>query len=379
MPARTPCISKHTSAVTLLTLAAALALPSLRAVAQAPSTPVPPPQHYNVANLTSNLNSLAPNMDPNLVNPWGLARSSGGPWWVSDNGTGLSTLYDGAGKVQSLVVTVPASEPGKTGNPTGTAFNGDVNSFQIAPGKNAIFLFATEDGTISGWNPGVNAKQAIVMVNTKEKSVFKGMTIATLFGQSYLYAADFRRSRVAVYDSRFNPVHLPEDSFDDDRVRDGYAPFNVQNIGGNIYVAYAKQDAARHDEVDGAGKGFVDVFSASGKLLHRLEHGPWFNAPWGLALASGDFGSHSHDVLVGQFGSGEILAFNPVSGAFNGKLTRTDNQPFHVDGLWAIAFGGDGAGNGPATTLFFTAGIDHETNGIFGKITPVENTQGNDR
>lgn len=376
-------ISKYLSAVSLLTLAVGLATPTQHASAQA-AAPAPAAQHYTLTNLTSNLNSLAPNMDPNLINPWGLARSTNGPWWISDNGTGRSTLYDGTGKVQSLVVTVPPFDPSSSsGSPTGIVFNGDPNAFQIAPGKAAIFLFVTEDGTISGWNPGVNLAQSVIKVNNKQKSVFKGATIATVDtpqgSLSYLYTADFHRGQVIVYDSAFNPVRFGEDSFFDEHMPEGYAPFNVQNIGGNIYVAYAKQDGALHDEVDGAGRGFVDVFSSRGRLLHRLEHGSFLNAPWGLALASGDFGSHSHDVLVGQFGSGEILAFDAVSGAYKGKLAGTDNNPLHIDGLWALAFGGDGAGNGPATTLFFTAGIDHETNGIFGKITAVENPQGNDR
>ena len=376
MCTRTPAIPAHLSTFALLTLVAVFALP-------APAQVV---QHYNKVNLTSNLSSLAPNMDPGLVNPWGIARSTGGPWWMADNGTGLSTLYDGTGKPQSLIVTIPPSDgSSKAGSPTGIVFNGDPTVFQIAPGKQAAFLFVTEDGTISGWNPGVNAKQAIIMVNNKEKSVFKGATVATVDGgvggttQTYLYAADFRKGKVAVYDSKFNPVHFGEDSFDDEHAPEGYAPFNVQNIGGNLYVSYAKQDAARHDEVDGAGKGFVNVFTARGRFLNRLEHGPWMNAPWGLAQAPGDFGSHSHDVLVGQFGSGEILAFDAVSGAFKGKLTGTDNNPIQIDGLWALVFGGDGANNGPATTLFFTAGIDHESNGLFGKLTAVENVQGNDR
>ncbi len=206
------------SAVPLLAIAVGLALPTQHVLAQAPAI-----QHYNVANLTSNLNSLAPVMDPNLINPWGLSRSTNGAWWVSDNATGLSTLYDGAGKVQSLVVAIPAADPSvKAGSPTGTMFNGDPASFQIAPGKNAVFLFVTEDGTISGWNPGVSPRQAIIVVNTKQQSVFKGATIATVDtpqgSRPYLYAADFRRARVAVYDAAFNPVHLGEDSFDDDRM-----------------------------------------------------------------------------------------------------------------------------------------------------------------
>ena len=360
-------------------------------------------QHYLQTNLTANQASLAPTVDAHLVNPWGLSRSSGGTWWVSDNGTGLSTLYDGSGKPQPLVVTVPPADPSAnaTGSPTGTVFNGDTNSFQIAPGKNAIFLFATEDGTISGWNPGVSAS-AVITVNNKNKAVYKGMTIATVqrngVAVPYLYAADFRGGKVAVFDAQFKPVQLtPEadgdgdndradrvgnrngQAFEDEAMREGYAPFNVQNIGGNLYVSFAKQDGAKHDEVDGAGLGFVDVFSPTGKLLLRLQHGAWMNAPWGLELAPGDFGAYSHDVLVGQFGSGEILAFDPVTGKYKGALETAANKPIVIDGLWAIAIGNGLATGGPATALYFTAGPDHEQNGLFGSITAVENVQGNDQ
>ena len=352
-------------------------------------------QHYTETPLTSNQASLAPTRDANLVNPWGLSRSSRGPWWVADNGTGLSTLYDGTGKAQSLVVTIPSSDPSiPTGSPTGTVFNGDSSVFQIAPTKAAAFLFATEDGTISGWNPSVNPTVAVVVVNHKQRSVYKGLTIAnaTVDGvvKTYLYAADFRQGKVAVFDSTFKPVHLrPARSgddeeenearpFEDERIPDGYAPFNVQNIGGNIFVAFAKQDDAKHDEVQGTGKGYVDVFSPTGKLLLRLQHGAWFNAPWGLALASSDFGAYSHDILVGQFGSGMIAVFDPVTGKFKGMLNAANNQPIMIDGLWAIAFG-NGASAGPANSLYFTAGIDKEQNGLFGTITAVENAQGNDQ
>jgi uncharacterized protein (TIGR03118 family) len=338
-------------------------------------------QHYTQTNLVSNRASLAPTVDSNLVNPWGLSRSSRSPWWVSDNGTGLATLYNGTGVVQSLVVTIPpGSTDSKMGTPTGTVFNGDANAFQIIPGKAAAFLFVTEDGTVSGWNPGVSPVPQI-MVNQKG-SVFKGATIATAETsngpQSLLYVADFRKGQVEVFDTNFKPVHLSEERFDDERLPKGYAPFNIQNIGGNLYVAFAKQGSDKHDEQTGAGFGFVDVFSPRGRLLSRLEAGPWFNAPWGLALASSDFGSHSHDVLVGQFGSGEILAFDAVTGRFRGKLQDANNNPIHIDGLWAIAFGND-ASAGPATTLFFTAGPDDESNGVFGTVTAIENVQGNDR
>ena len=361
-------------------------------------------QHYLMTNLTANQASLATNRDANLVNPWGLSRSSKGPWWVSDNGTGLSTLYDGTGKVQSLVVTVPpASTATPTGSPTGTVFNGDPTAFQIAPGKNAAFLFVTEDGTISGWNPGVNATQALIVVNQGKKSVYKGATVATAsingVSQSYLYVADFRRGRVAVFDTAFKPIVMTPErarhadldggrdrddregrqaSFEDEQLPDGYAPFNVQNISGNVYVTYAKQDGARHDEVVGAGLGYVDVFSPRGRLLLRLEHGPWLNAPWGVAQAPGDFGAYSHDVLIGQFGNGQILAFDPLTGNYKGALQSPANASIAIDGLWALAFGNDGSA-GPATTLYFSAGPSQEQNGLFGSLTAVENLQGNDQ
>ena len=341
-------------------------------------------QQYTQTNLVSSQAGAAQILDPDLVNSWGLSRSSGSPWWVSDNGSGKSTLYDGGGIKQARIVTIPSGDPSisPTGTPTGTIFNGSSIDFLLAPGMPGLFLFVTEDGTISGWNPGVNPTEAVIEVNEKGKSVFKGGTVAQVNKErisiTYLYVADFRKGRVQVYDTSFHQVPMGEGRFDDNQLPEGYAPFNIQNIGGNLYVAFAKQDAEKHDEVDGNGFGYVDVFSPSGRLLQRLEHGPWFNAPWGLALASSDFGLFSHDVLVGQFGSGEILAFNPVTGEFKGKLLNTSNQPIAIDGLWALAFG-NGATAGPETSLFFTAGPDHESNGLFGTITAVQKIQGNDQ
>ena len=341
-------------------------------------------QQYTQTNLVSSQAGAAQILDPDLVNSWGLSRSSGSPWWVSDNGSGKSTLYDGGGIKQARIVTIPSGDPSisPTGTPTGTIFNGSSIDFLLAPGMPGLFLFVTEDGTISGWNPGVNPTEAVIEVNEKGKSVFKGGTVAQVNKErisiTYLYVADFRKGRVQVYDTSFHQVPMGEGRFDDNQLPEGYAPFNIQNIGGNLYVAFAKQDAEMHDEVDGNGFGYVDVFSPSGRLLQRLEHGPWFNAPWGLALASSDFGLFSHDVLVGQFGSGEILAFNPVTGEFKGKLLNTSNQPIAIDGLWALAFG-NGATAGPETSLFFTAGPDHESNGLFGTITAVQKIQGNDQ
>jgi len=339
-------------------------------------------QHYQVTPLTADQAGVATNTDTNLVNPWGLSRNSGSPWWVSDNGTGLSTLYDGTGAAKGLVVTIPPADPSasSSGTPTGTLYNGGTG-FELAAGMPAVFLFVTEDGTISGWNPKVNPTNAVITVNTKSASVFKGAAFATadfpfVGQQTFLYVADFRGARIRVYDSKFHHVRLDDDAFRDEFLPRGYAPFNIQNIGGELYVSFAKQDSEKHDEVDGPGLGFVDVFSPSGRLHHRLQHGSWFNGPWALSLAPGDFGIYSHKILVGQFGSGNVAVFDPVTGRFEDFLRDASNNPIAIDGLWALS-AGSGTGSGSATALYFSAGSDGEQHGLFGTITPVENTLGN--
>ncbi|HEY6448555.1 MAG TPA: TIGR03118 family protein [Acidobacteriaceae bacterium] len=339
-------------------------------------------QHYQQTNLVADQSGVAAAADPNLVNPWGMSRSSGSPWWISDNGTGLATLYDGTGAAKSLVVTVPTGDASSspTGTPSGTVFNGGAG-FAVAPGAPALFLFVTEDGTISGWNFGVNPSTAVIKVNTKSASVFKGAALATLnipfLGpQTYLYVADFRKARVQVYTSNWQHVPEIEGLFQDPFLPPGFAPFNIQNLGGDLYVAFAMQDAQKHDEVDGPGLGYVDVFSPSGVLLRRMAHGPWLNGPWGLAMAPGDFGIYSHDLLVGQFGSGVIAVYDPATGAYKGQLMDASNTPLANKGLWGLSFGSD-TGSGPATALYFSAGTDGESHGLFGTITPVENTLGN--
>ena len=345
-----------------------------------------PVQSYVQTNLTSNQSGQAPVTDTNLVNAWGLSRSSGSPWWVTDNGTGLSTLYDGTGATQGLVVTIPPADVNvsSTGTPTGTIFNGTTD-FAIAPGKPAVFLFATEDGTISGWNPGVAPTAAVIAVNETKRAVFKGLTMAqaSVNGAplaNYLYVANFKSGRVEVFDTSFNRVPAIELMMQRvySSIPHGFAPFNVQNIGGNIYVTYAKQDSARHDEVDGAGLGAVEVFHPDGVLTQILQPGPWFNAPWGVVLASGDFGAFSHDVLIGNFGSGEILAFEPIRGSFKGKLRLANGDPIQIPGLWGISFGNGGKA-GSATALYFASGPNGEQDGLLGMLTPVQNTAGNDQ
>jgi uncharacterized protein (TIGR03118 family) len=344
------------------------------------ATALPAQQHYKQTNLLADTSGPGVPTDSNLVNPWGISRSSTSPWWVSDNGTGLATLYTGTGGIAPLVVTIPpSSATSGTGTPTGQIFNGTTD-FHLKNGNPAAFIFVTEDGTISGWNGGTTAE--LTPVDTKSASVFKGIAIATINDPyagptNFLYVADFRKARVNVYDAKFKKVQLDGDSFKDERIPKGFAPFNVQNIGGNIYVAFAKQDSAKHDEVDGAGLGYVDVFSPTGRLLLRLQSGWWFNGPWGMAQAPSDFGIYSHDILVGQFGSGQILAFDPLTGRFKDTLRDSTNAPIVIDGLWAIAFGGGGT-SGSATALFFTAGSDGEQHGLFGNLTAVENLLGGD-
>lgn len=341
---------------------------------------VDPSSEYKETKLVSNIAGQAAVHDPNLVNPWGLARSTGGPWWIGDNGTGLSTLYDGTGAIQNLVVTIPPSDPKVTpGSPTGTVFNGDPNAFQLSKGNPAFFIFVSEDGTISGWNPGVNLKAAQLVVNEKAKSVFKGATIAkaTIGGHtgSFLYVADFRQARVRIFDADFKDAGWFGDLDDNDKDA-GFAPFNVQNIGNELFVTYAIQNAVKHDQVDGAGNGFVRVYSPNGTLIRQFERGAFLNSPWGVALAPGDFGAFSHNILVGQFGSGEIVAYDAFTGRFRGTLRDSTGKNLVIDRLWSISTGDDGA-EGPATTVFFTAGPNHEQDGLFGSLSAINNPQGN--
>ena len=363
-----------------------------------------PAQHYTQKNLVSDISGMAPTTDPNLKNPWGLTRSpTGSPFWVGNNNSGTSTLYTGAGIPPNafpdphpdsngnginspfnnfVMVPPPAFAPGTQSAPTGVVFNGSLTDFLVAPGKQAIFIFATEDGTISGWNPGVNVTNAILRVDNSDKgssnsAVYKGLTSGEIEGQRFLYVTNFRSARVEVYDTNFQRVHLGEDAFDDDSIPAGFSPFNIQNIGGSLFVTYAKQDGPRHDPVGGDGLGFVDIFSTTGKLEGRLEHGDWFNAPWGVVWTPRDFGEFSNTILVGNFRSGWIAAFNGFTRKFIGFVRNPDNSLVFIDGLWSLTFGNNGNA-GSSTTLFFTAGLNNETNGLFGTLTPIAAEQDGD-
>jgi uncharacterized protein (TIGR03118 family) len=345
-------------------------------------------QHYKQTNLVSNLASITtPNPpDPNLKNPWGLTRSSTSPWWVANNNSGTSTLYTGTGTLIQIngtgTVTVPplnGSPAGTLSTPTGVVFNGSPTDFLVAPGTSAHFIFATEDGTISGWNSGQNA--VLVVDNSDNGSangaVYKGATSGEINGNKFLYVTNFRSAKVEVYDTTFKRVHLDEDAFEAEGVPRGFAPFNVQNIGGTLFVTYAKQDAPRHDPVGGTGLGFVELFSPEGKHIGHLEHGDWFNAPWGVVWTTRDFGEFSNAILVGNFRSGWIAAFNGFTHKFIAFVRNPDNSLMFIDGLWSLTFGND-ATAGPANTLFFTAGINNETDGLFGTITPFDGLDGDE-
>jgi len=336
---------------------------------------------YVQHNLVSDKPGLADHMDANLVNPWGIDRGPNGPWWVSDNGMGVSTVYDGAGNAvkiggNALVVTVPP--PGATGmsTPTGIVFNG-TQDFTVAPNKPAFFIFVTEDGTISGWNPDVNLTKAIGKVNNNPAAVYKGVALGQISGNNRLYVANFRGASVDVFDATYQPVTMPASAFKDSALPAGYAPFNVQNIGGNIVVAFAKQDDQKHDEVAGTGNGFVDIFTSDGVLIKRLQTGHWLNAPWGIALAPGNFGKLSNRLLVGNFGSGEIASFELQSGEFTGLMRGPHGQTVTIDGLWGLHFGNNTTA-GAANVLFFAAGIEDEAHGLFGTLTSTHPDAGGD-
>ncbi len=355
-----------------------------------------PAQHYKQTNLVSNRASIStPNPpDPNLKNPWGLTRSPGGsPWWVSNNNSGTSTLYNGTGGAILINgtgnVTVPppnGSPAGTQATPTGVVFNGSTTDFLVAPGKFSHFIFATEDGTIAGWNGGQNA--VLVVDNSDNGSangaVYKGATSGEINGNKFLYVTNFRSARVEVYDTNFKRVRLGEEAFEAEEIPHGFAPFNIQNIGGTLFVTYAKQDAARHDDVAGDGLGFVEIFTPGGRHIGHLQHGPWFNSPWGVVWTTRDFGEFSNAILVGNFGSGKIAAFNGFTYKFIGFVKNPDDSILTIDGLWSLTFGNDGDpappknGAGPANTLFFTAGINAEQDGLFGTITPVDGLDGDE-
>ena len=322
---------------------------------------------YTVHALVSDDPSVpAPATDTNLVNGWGLSAGPTTPWWASDNGTNVTTLYSGAGAKLPLTVAI-------AGGPTGTVFNGSATDFPISQnGKSAVarFLFATEAGTVVGWSPAVNAAAAVTGADRSSVgAIYKGLATAN----DRLYAADFHNARVDVFDASFGLMALPG-AFQDSKIPKGFAPFGIQAAGGNIFVTYAKQDTAAKDDVPTPGLGYVDEFTPDGKLVAQVVNSQKKNAPlnaaWGLALAPTGFGNFAGDLLVGNFGNGRISAYTQTGSkwVYKGQLRTGDGTPIAIDGLWAIAFG-NGSASGPATSLYFLSGPAGEKHGLFGSIT----------
>jgi uncharacterized protein (TIGR03118 family) len=339
-------------------------------------------------NLVSDLAGMADVVDPCLVNPWGIVASPTSPFWISDNGTGLSTLYNGNGAVTPLVVAIPgpagAAAPGQKcgaaplgpGAPTGNVYN-DTTSFLIGTAP-ASFIFASEQGVIVGWNGSVGQTGAILQDRSATGAVYKGLALATRSEGPLLYAANFNAGTIDVFDGSMNAVTLPG-GFTDSSIPAGFAPFNIQNLNGSLYVTYAKQDAKRHDDVAGPGNGYIDVYDLNGLLLRRLVSAGPLNSPWGLAMAPASFGDFGGALISGNFGDGTINAFDPTTGKFLGSLQDRTGKPIHISGLWGLSFGNGARANaaaaasgGDASFLYFAAGIAGpdtvESHGLLGTI-----------
>jgi uncharacterized protein (TIGR03118 family) len=317
---------------------------------------------YLQVNLASDLPGVAVSQDPDMVNPWGIVATATSPFWINNNGTGVATIYTGSGQKQGLVVTIPTPMGGTPPSaPTGivTGFGG------------AAFVFDTEDGTISSWAPSNTPITAATLQATSPAgSVYKGLATGQNGANSLLYATNFGLGRVDVFDSSFHPTTV-SGGFTDPNLPAGYAPFGIQNINGNLYVSYALQDAEHHDDVAGAGHGFIDVFNPNGVLLQRLVSQGDLNSPWGLALAPSNFGAFSNDLLVGNFGDGTIHAYDPSNGSLLGVLEDEHGNPITIQGLWGLDFG-NGHASGSVDSLYFTAGIPGsgmvEDHGLFGDL-----------
>src|SRR5260370_5206564 len=326
---------------------------------------------YQQTNLVSDLPNIAKVQDKNLVNSWGLVHGPTTPWWVADNGTGVSTLYDGNGTPfpppppnqppAPLVVTIPppaGAAPGTLAAPTGVVFNG-TSGFVVSKGGlsgPSAFIFSTEDGTIAGWSPGDDRTHAVLAVDRSAVgagAVYKGLAINSNEDGTFIYATNFRFGKIEMFDANFHLVR----SFTDQHLPEGYAPFGIQSIGSNLYVTFALQNAAKHDDVACQGHRFVDVFSTSGHLIRRLISHGQLNSPWGLALAPANFGSFSNDLLVGNFGNGTINAYNPMTGAFVGQMQDVNGKANHIDGLCGLAFR-NRVNSGPTNSLFFSSAIN---------------------
>lgn len=365
---------------------ATLALAATTISASAWSQSAPGTQQYLQTNLVANSTATAPTaktIDPNLQGGWGISQSPTGPWWVSDASSGLSTLYTGVGVTEGLVVTIPPADPSKskTGIPTGMVFNENAANFVLSDGKSASFLFATIDGLITGWNSSVSANTAEIAVNQSSTSAFFGLAVAQAkvegVDQTLLFATDFKRRAVDVFNAQFQHVTSVEQAIANIGLPAGFAPYGITNLGGTLYVTIVRTNAAGTDQKNGPNNGLVAAITPEGKLIGTLETGNFLNAPWAVALAPSDFGQYSHDLLVSNNGSGVIDVFNPTTGKFLGKLKDGNNNVIKINGIWGIAFGSGTTSGGPSTSLYFAAQPD-SGGGLFGTLTPIQNTFGSD-
>src|ERR1017187_4316126 len=325
-----------------------------------------PANGYLVHNLTADQPGIADFTDPNLVNPWGFATSSGSPFWVTDGGTGLSTVYSSNGAPSATHPTVPPSAKGDSpSTPTGIVFNG-TGGF-LVQGKVPNFIFVTADGTVSAWASAVSATAAQLMVdNSSSGAMYYGLAISatTTNAAPLLYASNFSSGNIDIFDTNFKPVSMAG-SFTDPSVPAGFAPFNIQNLGGKLYVMYAKQNASK--TFAASGGGYVAIFDLNGNLLqHLVSNGP-LNAPWGVAIAPASFGAFASDVLIGNFGDGTINAFDPTTGASLGALQDQNGNTISFPGLWGLILGNGGSG-GDANAVYFVAGSASQKHGLLGSI-----------
>lgn len=322
-------------------------------------------------NLVSDGAIDADTIDPDLVNPWGISFSPTAFFWVSDNGTGKTTLYDGSGAKQGLVVSIPGVG-GAGSSPTGQVFNG-TGGFMVSKGASsgsAFFIFVTENGTISGWNPSVDPANAITAVDRSARNaVYKGAALAVENGAGFLLAANFRSGFVEVYDSAFRRVRAFRDKGGPgiDAVPFSFAPFNVAVLGGRIFVSYAAVAAGKMDDAPGAGRGFVDEVRLDGSLVRRIASHGALNSPWGMALAPEKWGRFAGKLLVGNFGDGRVNVYDQNAGRQIGVLHTANGKRLRIPGLWALTPGNDG-GAGSSEKVYFTAGPNDEQNGLFGSL-----------
>lgn len=329
-------------------------------------------QLFTITRLDSDIDNVGSQpTDPDLVNPWGIVASSTSPWWVSDNGTGKLTLYDGNGVKQGLVVNVPQWDNSPGGNPSGQIFNG-TQDFKLSNNRPATFIVSTEDGTIQGWNGG---STTLIAVNGWPNAVYKGLALGSANGANYIYAANFRAGTVDVFDATFQPHSFGQNAFVDNTLPKGYAPFNVANINGKMIVSYALQDDQKHDDVAGIGHGYIDVYDSQGTLIQRLPHVYALNSPWAIVVAPNTWAQLSGKLLVGQFGSGAIAAYDIANNLFLGVLSDDQGLPIRINGLWGLSFG-NGAGSGPTDSLYYAAGYFDEAHGLFGTITLSNSNMG---